>query len=245
MKIREFLKIIDTYAPFDNAYAEDNIGLIIGNENSEIEKVYIALDVNLQIAKKAVENKCKTIIVHHPLFFNKIQKITNTNYDLIQYLMQNNLNVIALHTNIDFKNSIISKLIFKKTGLKALEVSNDIEGCAIYELNKEISSRKLFEILKIKLDLEYIRFNNHKEELKKIAVIGGAGMYALEELKKYEIDCFLTGDVKFNYFTETNNMLIADIGHEAEVVFVDLIKRICTNYHIDCSTDYEKFVKIF
>jgi len=64
--------------------------------------------------------------------------------------------------------------------------------------------------------------------IKHIALCGGSGSFLLKTARLAGADIFLTGDVKYHQFFETENtMVIADIGHyESEQFTKDLIHQI-------------------
>ncbi len=73
-----------------------------------------------------------------------------------------------------------------------------------------------------------IRFTGKK--IKKVAVLGGSGSYAIKNAIAAGADTFLTADLKYHQFYEAENqILLADIGHfESE--------RYTKNYIVDYLT---------
>jgi putative NIF3 family GTP cyclohydrolase 1 type 2 len=52
------------------------------------------------------------------------------------------------------------------------------------------------------------------KEVKKVAVLGGSGSFAIGAAKGAGADVFLTADLKYHdFFTAENQILVADIGH--------------------------------
>ena len=50
--------------------------------------------------------------------------------------------------------------------------------------------------------------------IKKVAVLGGSGSFAIQAAKAAKADVFVTADLKYHdFFTAENNILLADIGH--------------------------------
>ncbi|MEJ7221012.1 Nif3-like dinuclear metal center hexameric protein, partial [Staphylococcus gallinarum] len=75
---------------------------LIGDESQEVTGILTALDCTLEIVEQAIEENINTIISHHPLIFKGVQSITNQGYgEIIRLLIQNNINLIAMHTNLD------------------------------------------------------------------------------------------------------------------------------------------------
>ena len=52
------------------------------------------------------------------------------------------------------------------------------------------------------------------KKIKKVAVLGGSGSFAIEHAKKKGADAFITADLKYHdFFRAEENILLADIGH--------------------------------
>jgi dinuclear metal center YbgI/SA1388 family protein len=66
--------------------------------------------------------------------------------------------------------------------------------------------------------------------IEKVAVCGGAGAFLLKEAISAEADIFITGDVKYHQFFDTENKIIlADVGHyESEQYTKELIIELLT-----------------
>ena len=72
--------------------------------------------------------------------------------------------------------------------------------------------------------------------IKKVAVLGGSGSFAIKNAIAAGADAFLTADLKYHQFYEAENkLLLADIGHfESERYtknyIVDFLKEKITNF---------------
>lgn len=69
--------------------------------------------------------------------------------------------------------------------------------------------------LKTKMNTECIRHSVLlNKKIKKVAVLGGSGSFAIQAAKANGADAFVTSDLKYHdFFTAENNILLADIGH--------------------------------
>ena len=53
-----------------------------------------------------------------------------------------------------------------------------------------------------------------KKPIKKVAVLGGSGSFAIESAKLANADAFITSDLKYHdFFKAENKILLLDIGH--------------------------------
>ena len=77
--IKEILSILEEMAPL--AYAEDfdNVGLIIGNENTKATGILVCHDALENVIDEAVAKKCNLVVCFHPILFSGIKKITGKN----------------------------------------------------------------------------------------------------------------------------------------------------------------------
>ncbi|WP_208458497.1 Nif3-like dinuclear metal center hexameric protein [Burkholderia vietnamiensis] len=125
MKINELMVMLDEHVPFNTAESWDNVGLLIGDESQEVTGILTALDCTLEIVEQAIEENINTIISHHPLIFKGVQSITNQGYgEIIRLLIQNNINLIAMHTNLDVNPRGVNAMLASKIGLKNTSLIN-------------------------------------------------------------------------------------------------------------------------
>ena len=64
-----------------------------------------------------------------------------------------------------------------------------------------------------------------KRKIKKVAVLGRSGSFAIEDAIYAKVDCFVTSDLKYHaYFKAENKLLLVDVGHyESEQYTKELI----------------------
>ena len=97
-----------------------------------------------------------------------------------------------------------------------LENSNQHIGMGmIGDLPSEMEEEKFLGFLKSTMNTNCIRHSKLRNELiKKVAVLGGSGSFAIDAAKQAGADAFVTADLKYHdFFKAENSMLLADIGH--------------------------------
>ena len=106
LKIKEILDCIQKIAPLSLQESYDNSGLIIGDEESEISKVLVCIDVTEDIVNEAITTNCGLIISHHPIIFKGLKKIVSKSFveRVVILAIQHNIAIASMHTNLD--NSI-------------------------------------------------------------------------------------------------------------------------------------------
>ena len=77
MKLWEIMGELHTI--FSPRIAEDwdNVGLLIGDNTREVNKVLFCLDVTEKVVQKAIDKNIDLIISHHPVIFSGLKRITN------------------------------------------------------------------------------------------------------------------------------------------------------------------------
>ncbi|MCT6869286.1 MAG: Nif3-like dinuclear metal center hexameric protein [Apibacter sp.] len=111
----------------------------------------------------------------------------------------------------------------------ALENQNQDLGMGrIGELEKHLPEDEFLSFLKEKLPTSCIRHTKLKNKLvKKVAVLGGAGSFAIKNAILAGADAFVTADIKYHeFFQAESKILIADVGHyESEQFTKNLLHK--------------------
>lgn len=224
LKLKEIYDFLDSVSPFELQEKWDNSGLLVGSFEDEIQKVYISIDLDEEILEELEENSL--IITHHPLIFSPLKRVNFDSYatKLLKTLIQKNIALISMHTNIDTTH--LNKYVAKQ--ILDLDVI-DSQGYISYANVNDSFSNFANKISK-KLGLEYIKYVKCNEEIKKVALVTGAGMSLIGQV---EADCFITGDIKYHDAMEAKSRGISliDIRHyESEKHFAPLMMGLVEEY---------------
>ena len=103
MKVKDVINYLDSIAPRQLQEHYDNAGLIIGSEDETVNGVLVCLDCVESVIDEAVKNNCNLIVAHHPIVFSGLKKINGANYieRTVIKAIKNNVNIYAIHTNLD------------------------------------------------------------------------------------------------------------------------------------------------
>tara|TARA_R110002049_G_scaffold993_11_gene7280 strand:- start:65678 stop:66772 length:1095 start_codon:yes stop_codon:yes gene_type:complete len=137
--------------------------------------------------------------------------------------------------------------------ITTLENKNQHIGIGmIAELENAMTENGFLVDLKTKMNTECIRHSALLgKPIKKIAVLGGSGSFAIEAAKASGADIFITADLKYHdFFTAENQIIIADIGHyESEQYtkngLVAFLTKKITNFAVVLSKTNTNPVKYF
>ncbi len=224
MKLKEIYNFLDELSPFELQEKWDNSGLLVGSLEDEISKVYISIDLDEENLNQMDENSL--VITHHPLIFSPLKKVNYDSYStkLLKILIQKNIALISMHTNIDTTH--LNKYVASE--ILGLDVI-DSEGYICYAKVNDTFSSFANDVSK-RLGLEYIKYVKCNEKVEKVALITGAGMSLISSV---DADCFLTGDIKYHDAMEAKarGISLIDIRHyESERHFSPLMMGLIEDY---------------
>jgi len=224
MKLKEIYQFLDELSPFELQEKWDNSGLLVGSFEDDIKQVYISIDLDEEILETIEENSL--IITHHPLIFSPLKKVNFDSYStkLLRILIQKNIALISMHTNIDVThlNSYVAREILD------LDVIESESYICYANVNDSFAS--FANKISSKLGLEYLKYVKCNEKVEKVALVTGAGMSMIGQI---DADCFITGDIKYHDAMEAKarGISLIDIRHyESEKHFSPLLEGLVSDY---------------
>ncbi|WP_343636779.1 Nif3-like dinuclear metal center hexameric protein [Fluviicola sp.] len=119
MQVKELVSFLNQIAPFTYQESYDNSGLLVGDPNSEIKGVLVALDCIESVVDEAILHGANVIVTHHPIIFKGLRRITGANYveRTVLKAIKNDISLIAIHTNLDNVHFGVNHIISEKLGL--------------------------------------------------------------------------------------------------------------------------------
>ncbi|MFM7017675.1 Nif3-like dinuclear metal center hexameric protein [Flavobacterium sp.] len=149
--------------------------------------------------------------------------------------------------------ALFSSHVYEEVAYEIYDLQNQHQNIGLGmlgELTNPLNEIEFLEMVKTKMQCGVIR---HTELLgktiKKVAVLGGSGSFAIKNAIQCGADVFLTSDLKYhNFYEAENKIVIADIGHfESERYtknyIVDYLKEKITNFAIVLSEENTNPVK--
>ena len=221
IKTIEVLKILDKYAPAVLAEDWDNSGWQINLYNPYVKKIMVCLTVTDDVINQAVDLGCDMIVSHHPLIFNPIKKIHDIK---IIKAIKNNIQIFALHTNADKTKGGTSDMLAEYMLLRETAAINDFVRAGY--LKYAMTLDEFLSKVKLQLNVSHLKVINEgaKTSIKNVAVCAGAGAEFIEPLGRYNIDAYVTADVKYHQAQSARAMgvNVLDIGHYgSEKIFTE------------------------
>ena len=107
---------------------------------------------------------------------------------------------------------------YEEIAYEIITVENSYQNVGmgmIGELSSAQDEKEFLKFLKKTMSTECIKHSALLEKkIKKVAVLGGSGSFAISHAKKIKADAFVTADLKYHdYFQAENRLLLVDAGH--------------------------------
>ncbi|MFA5298105.1 MAG: Nif3-like dinuclear metal center hexameric protein [Lutibacter sp.] len=120
MKIKDITAAIEEIAPLSYAEDFDNVGLLVGDFNTEVTGILVTLDTLETVVDEAIENNCNLIVSFHPILFSGLKKLNGKNYveRAVIKAIKNNISIYAMHTALDNSIQGVNSKICDVLGLK-------------------------------------------------------------------------------------------------------------------------------
>jgi len=149
IKIKDITNCIEKIAPLNYAEDFDNVGLLIGDFNTEVTGVLVSLDTLENIVDEAIEKKCNLIVSFHPIIFSGLKKLNGKNYveRVVLKAIKNNIAIYAMHTALDNSFVGVNAKICEVLGLENKKIlipqKNTIKKLTTYVPTKDAESVRL------------------------------------------------------------------------------------------------------
>ncbi len=209
MKLQKIIDILQSIAQDSLAEEWDNVGLMIGDKDQEIDKILIALDFNSLVLDEAINLGANLIITHHPAIFNPLKRIIDKNYIKA---IKNDISVYSMHTNLDNAEDGVNYVF-----ADLLELYNCSQsGMIRYGETEEKTLEEFAEFTKEKFNVQTVRIaGNMNKKIKKVAVLGGSGGSMIDDVINLGVDLYVTGECAYNYAQTAyeNDLALIVLGH--------------------------------
>lgn len=237
MECKKVIEILEKQSPKSYACDWDNVGLLVGREDKEIQKIYIALDATDEAIEEAIANGADMLLTHHPMIFKGMKRVTQEDFigRRIIRLIQNDISYYAMHTNFDVMG--MADLAADYLGIsdtRVLEITSvsetGEEGIGRYgSMKKEMTVRECCEEVKQAFSLENVKvFGNLERKVKTAAISPGSGRSVISNALQAGVDVLITGDIDHHEGIDAvaQKLTVIDAGHYGvEHIFIPYMEQ--------------------
>ncbi len=236
MKCSEIMSRLEVLSPVQFAQDWDNVGLLLGREDKEIQKVYIALDATDEVVEEAIAYHADMLLTHHPLIFRPVKRITASDFigRRLLKMAQADLCYYAMHTNFDvlgMADAAADELELKNPQVLSVTYEDEIakEGIGRYgKLDVSMTLAEFAEYVKKTFRLSnVIVYGDSETILETAAVLPGSGSDEIKEALEAGVDVLVTGDINHHAGIDAlaQGLNIIDAGHYGlEKIFLPYMK---------------------
>lgn len=231
--VREIESFLYGWAPRELAESWDNVGLLVGDPEAAVERVLVALDITPQVAEEALERGCQLIVAHHPVMncaWHPVQTVRADNRQgrTLTALLRGGVAAICMHTNLDAAEGGVNDQLAWALGLTDTIPLNEQKIGRIGTLSCEKPLEQFLHDVVKSLGCRGLRYRSGGRPVRRVAVGGGAcGEYIPQALAQ-GCDTFVTSDLRYNDFLDTQGLNLIDAGHfpTEDVVCAEVVRRL-------------------
>jgi dinuclear metal center YbgI/SA1388 family protein len=207
----QLAEIIELRYPKSLAVEWDVVGFVTNNSNIVVNNILLTIDVTAEVIAEANEKSIDLIISHHPLILdpNEISDIQTKRIQLRQKMEENNIALYVAHTNADIAQGGVNDSLAKVLGLQNIEAFGVEKMARKGNLTTQITLREFVNLLSDKLPQVKgsIQVSGKLDsKVSKVGLCGGSGTSLLEEVRKEDVDVFVTADLKHHAVSDNENM---------------------------------------
>ena len=225
--IDRILNTLGNLAPFSLAEEWDNVGLLVGDPASTVTGILVGLDPTIELLDEAIASGANLLITHHPIIFSALKSIRTDQPAgaLIAKAINNQVAVIACHTNLDVVPNGVSHVLAQSLGLIDL-TPLDCGAASTVELGfgrvgnlpAPVAPKIFLANLCAVLGLSAVSVAGPLPEvISRVAVCGGSGSDLAAAAHACGAQIYITGEVKHHLarWAEEANFCLIDAGHYA------------------------------
>lgn len=198
-KVKDISNFINSIAPYDTKCQWDNCGILIGDEERQVNKIGYTLDLTSESLESAINEDVDLIITHHPIIFHPQKSFLKGNmaYELAFY----GISAISVHTCFDCAKGGINDALCSILGIEDVNgVPSDESIVPMARIGaltneKELTSIEFADLVSEKLGTT-VSVVETERKIKKVAVCGGAGMDFFLSAVNMGADAYVTGEAR-------------------------------------------------
>ncbi len=218
MKVIELYKYLDSHIPSSLSCAWDNDGLMCcPDENAEVRRVLVTLDVTDDAIAKAKEIGADVILSHHPLIFKGIKSLSGNGVVSSRAieLIKAGISVMSFHTRLDAVDGGVNDVLALTLGIEDAEPFGEEGIGRIGELDEPMSLDEFANLVKERLSAPNVTYSGNGGDVFKVAVLGGSGADDLPAAIAAGADTYLSGTLSYHDMADApdGEINLIEAGH--------------------------------
>jgi dinuclear metal center YbgI/SA1388 family protein len=227
--LSDVVAALERLYPPSTAQSWDQVGLVSGDPEQAVQRVYFAVDPTQSVIDDAVARGADLLVTHHPLLLRGVHTVAATTAKgaAVRALVRGDLALYVAHTNADVAARGVNDALAGALGLtdvEPLSIEEDQPLGRVGRLPSPVSlaafATRLGEVLPVAAG--GIRVSGEPEAtVCRVAVSGGAGDTLFGAARAAGADVFVTADLRHHPVLEDRETsrggppYLVDAGHWA------------------------------
>lgn len=215
--VQEIEQAMFEIAPRECAQDWDNVGLLAGRPEREVQKILVSLDITEEVIGEAAQWGADLIVSHHPVIFHGQKSVTDRDPvgRRVLALLENGVAAICMHTNLDCAEGGVNDVLAHALGIQNPEhfTGEGVGRCGWREAPMELP--EFVRLVSRALGCNGVRYADAGRSVHRVAVGGGA-CGEFEDAAIYAgCDTFVTADLSYHQFVDARvkGINLIDAGH--------------------------------
>lgn len=200
MKVADLVEVLEDLAPVRNAESWDNVGLLIGDETSQVSHVLLTIDMGPAQLEEATRLGCQAVVAYHPPIFKGLRRLLPgmPAYEAVRA----GIAVYSPHTALDVArggtNDSLAEGVLGLVDVEPLRPALDGPGMGrLGVLDPAVDRSVLIERIKARLGMDRILVAGPRTgAVRIVAVCAGACGDILDHALAKRADLYLTGEMR-------------------------------------------------
>lgn len=122
VEVRHVCQFLQELAPLTLAEEWDNVGLLLGDEASSVNRILTCLTLTPDVAEEAIQLGAKLVVTHHPVLFKPVKKLNSSSSEgrMLLKLLRHEIAVYSPHTAYDNAPTGINQQLAELLELKEI-----------------------------------------------------------------------------------------------------------------------------
>ena len=216
--VRDVERALFAWAPRELAMSGDNVGHLVGDGETPVRKILVALDITEAVVAEALETGAELIVSHHPVMNSAWEPVQSVRSDtrqgrILTALLRGGVSAICMHTNLDAAEGGVNDILAQQLGLQDTEPLTPEKIGRIGTLKCEIPLVEFTRSVIKLLGCNGLRYTDCGKPVRRVAVGGGACGEYISRAIMLGCDTFVTSDLKYHQFLEHWELNLIDAGH--------------------------------
>jgi dinuclear metal center YbgI/SA1388 family protein len=208
MRLSDILVVLDSIAPLRLAEGWDNVGLLVGDPSTDVERILLCIDYTPAVAAEARAKRKNLVVAYHPAIFEPMKRIVAGNG--IFEAARDGIAIFSHHTALDVAEGGTNDFLADVLGLSArkpMRAPGAKMGPApegeklglgrIGVLDKRTPRAELFERIKKGLGISALLVAGPQEgDAQIVAASAGAAGNMIDDALAQGADLYLTGEMR-------------------------------------------------